>query len=99
MGLNFADGQNGVKLFEQLAAVLGIDNKRQRIRQIKAVNTEQRFRVDRIAAGNQIDLLRVSGQQIDKILDLIDLLQSNFYLRHIRKILSCYRSGTEARQF
>ena len=51
MGLNFADGQNGVKLFEQLAAVLGIDNKRQRIRQIKAVNTEQRFRVDRIAAG------------------------------------------------
>lgn len=82
-----------------ISAVLGIDNKRQRIRQIKAVNTEQRFRVDRIAAGNQIDLIRVSGQQIDKILDLIDLLQSNFYLRHIRKILSCYRSGTEARQF
>ena len=86
MGLNFADGQNGVKLFEQLAAVLGIDNKRQRIRQIKAVNTEQRFRVDRIAAGNQIDLIRVSGQQIDKIaLSAMDILNNQIEERHKRK--------------
>ena len=70
---NEAVGEERAELPEQAVAVVRVDDERQRIAQVEAVNAEQGLRVDRVAAGNQIDLIRAGSEKIDEFFDLLSI--------------------------
>ena len=90
---NEAVGEERAELPEQAVAVVRVDDERQQIAQVEAVNAEQGLRVDRVAAGNQIDLIRAGSEKIDEFFDLIGLLQTNFYFSHIQNSFPSEQRG------
>lgn len=63
-----------MELCQQFIAGIGVDHQCKWIAQVEAIDTKQRFCINRVSPGNQIHFIRIFGKQINEILDLIDLL-------------------------
>ena len=66
-----------MELCKQFLAGIGINHKGKRIAQVETVNAEQGFGINGVSPGDQVHLIGIFGQQIYKILDLIDLPHSD----------------------
>ena len=60
-----------------------MDNHLDWLGEVDTENTHNRLGVDRISAGNEIDVLLEHGGRIDKVLDHIDCVELNHVLLHL----------------